>query len=149
MGLGPPVPPKPGASDPRVRFRHRIRLTPKAVSVAAWIEAENAKGHVCACGCGNPIRILPQHHSQGIPKYLQAHHPMAMTQETRRPREAGLLTLGIVTKELGVSATTLRRLEGKLFEAVPRQGKRQMRVFTPEQVEVLREALREKTRRGP
>lgn len=44
--------------------------------------------------------------------------------------------------------TTLRRLDGKLFEPVQRQGKRKMRVFTAEQVEVLREALRENTRLG-
>ncbi|WP_437953422.1 MerR family transcriptional regulator [Sorangium sp. So ce296] len=68
--------------------------------------------------------------------------------ETHRLKEAGLLTSAVVTKELGLSATTLRRLEGKLFEPVPRQGKRQMRVFTSEQVEVLREALWEKTRLG-
>jgi hypothetical protein len=44
---------------------------------------------------------------------------MAMTQETRRLREAGLLTLAVVTKELSISATTIRRIEGKLFEPVP------------------------------
>jgi hypothetical protein len=141
--------PKPGTSDPRVRFKHRVQLARKAVPIAAWIEAENAKGHTCACGCGKPIRVLRQHHWEGIPRYLRAHHPMAMTQETCRLREAGLLTLAVVTKDLGISATTLRRLEGKLFEPVARQGKRQMRVFTSEQVEVLRKALRENTRLGP
>jgi len=74
---------------------------------------------------------------------------MATTKEVRALREAGLLTAPDVAKALGIGATTLRRLEGKLFEPVQRQGKRKMRVFTPEQVEVLRKELREKSRLGP
>ncbi|XYH98459.1 MerR family transcriptional regulator [Sorangium sp. So ce1128] len=135
--------------DPRVRFRQRVRLARKKGSVAAWIAAENAKGHTCACGCGKPIRILPSHHSRGIPRYLRAHHPMAVTMETRQLKEAGLLTSTAVARMLGIGKTTLRRLEGTLFEPAPRQGSRKMRVFTPEQVDVLRKTLREKTRLGP
>ncbi|WP_437796447.1 hypothetical protein [Sorangium sp. So ce693] len=53
-----------------------------------------------------------------------------------------------VAPMLCIGTTTLRRREGKLFEPVPRQGRRKIRVFKPEQVEVLRESLREKTRLG-
>ncbi|XYH92934.1 MerR family transcriptional regulator [Sorangium sp. So ce1128] len=72
-----------------------------------------------------------------------------MTMETRQLKETGLLTSTAVARMLGIGKTTLRRLEGKLFEPAPRQGSRKTRVFTPEQVEVLREELREKTRLGP
>jgi hypothetical protein len=141
--------PKPGSSDPRVRLRGRITVPRRIINLSSWVEEENRHGgHVCQCGCRKPIQVLPQHHAKGIPKYLRAHHPMAMTQETRRLREQGLLTSGVVARELGVSFTTLRRLEGKLFEPVPREGKRGLRVFTPEQVEQIREALRKMTRLG-
>ncbi|XXX73038.1 hypothetical protein WMF30_35850 [Sorangium sp. So ce134] len=50
---------------------------------------------------------------------------------------------------LGIGKTTLRRIEGTLFEPAPRQGSRKPRVFTPEQVELIRRTLRERTRLGP
>lgn len=68
--------------------------------------------------------------------------PRSTTREVHAIREAGLLTAADVARALGIGKTTLYRLEGKLFEPVPRQGKRQMRVFTPDQVAVLRKALR-------
>ncbi|WP_437933411.1 MerR family transcriptional regulator [Sorangium sp. So ce341] len=69
--------------------------------------------------------------------------------ETHQLKEAGLLTSTAVARLLGIGTTTLRRLEGTLFEHVPRQGTRKMRMFTPEQVEILRKVLREETRLGP
>jgi AraC-like DNA-binding protein len=76
---------------------------------------------------------------------------MGTTQETKRLREQGFFTSGAVARELGISLTTLRRLEGTLFEPVARHGKRELWIFTSEQVEVLKKALREKTGlgRGP
>jgi hypothetical protein len=73
-----------------------VTVPVKIIDLSAWVDEQNRDGrHVCYCGCGKPIRVLPQHHTQGIPHYLRAHHPMAMTQETRRLREAGLLTSGL------------------------------------------------------
>ncbi|WP_437972232.1 hypothetical protein WMF04_24335 [Sorangium sp. So ce260] len=69
--------------------------------------------------------------------------------ETRQLKEAGLLTSTAVARMLGIGKTTLRRIDGTLFEPAPRQGSRKMRVFTPEQVELIRKTLREKTRLGP
>ncbi|WP_437801290.1 MerR family transcriptional regulator [Sorangium sp. So ce693] len=66
--------------------------------------------------------------------------------ETRQLKEAGLLTSTAVARMLGIRKTTLRRIEGQLFAPAPRQGIRKMRVFTPEQVDVLRKTRREKTR---
>ncbi|XYH98492.1 hypothetical protein ACMHYB_01640 [Sorangium sp. So ce1128] len=51
-----------------------------------------------------------------------------MTMETRQLKETGLLTSTAVARMLGIGKTTLRRLEGKLFEPAPRQGSRKMRV---------------------
>lgn len=64
-------------------------------------------------------------------------------------KEAGLLTSIAVARGLGIGKTTLSRLEGKLFEPAPRQGSREMRVLTPEEVDVLRQTLRERIRLGP
>jgi hypothetical protein len=66
---------------------------------------------------------------------------MATTREVDRLREQGLLTSGAVAQMLGIPLNTLRGLEGRLFDPVPREGKRRLRVFTPEQVERLRSAL--------
>ncbi|WP_437768995.1 hypothetical protein WME77_19155 [Sorangium sp. So ce764] len=54
-----------------------------------------------------------------------------------------------MARMLGIGTTTLRRIEGTLFEPAPQQGSCKMRVFTPEQVELIRKTLREKTRLGP
>ncbi len=54
-----------------------------------------------------------------------------------------------VAKKLGVSATTLRRLKGELFEPAPRNGKRRIRVFMPAPVNEIRIALGTSTLLGP
>ncbi|WP_437994731.1 hypothetical protein WMF26_24990 [Sorangium sp. So ce185] len=56
------------------------------------------------------------------------------------------MTSTSTARMLSIGTTTLRRIEGTLFEPAPRQGSRKMRVFTPEQVDVLRIALREQSR---
>jgi hypothetical protein len=49
--------------------------------------------------------------------------------------------MGQITALLGVCTTTIRRLE-PLLGGVPRHGKRQIMVFSPETVEVIRNLLR-------
>ncbi|MDC0743234.1 hypothetical protein [Polyangium mundeleinium] len=66
--------------------------------------------------------------------------------ETARYRANGYLTAADVARQLGIGTTTLRRLEGKLFDPVARRGTRKIRLFTPEQVKSIRETLKEKTR---
>jgi len=39
----------------------------------AWAEAEDAKGYVCACGCGGQVRVTPRHFKGGIPGYIRGH----------------------------------------------------------------------------
>ena len=38
-----------------------------------WIE-ENTNKHLCACGCGNYIKIERWHYNAGIPKYIHVSH---------------------------------------------------------------------------
>jgi MerR HTH family regulatory protein len=76
-------------------------------------------------------------------------HPMATTREVDRLRGQGLLTSGAVARALGIPLNTLRGLEGRLFNPVRREGKRRLRVFTPEQVERLRAALSESGKARP
>jgi hypothetical protein len=40
----------------------------------AWAVRENAKGHTCACGCGERIRVTARQFKSGVPKWLRAHH---------------------------------------------------------------------------
>lgn len=89
-----------------------------------------------------------QHHSSGVPREVHGHQPKVTTREVQAIHGEGLLTATVVARELGIGATTLCRLEGKLFGPVPRRGKRCIRVFTPEQVERIRGALRTTTRLG-
>jgi hypothetical protein len=70
---------------------------------------------------------------------------MNTTRELGRLRERGLLTSGTVARMLGIKLNTLRGLEGKLFEPVRRESKRGYRLFTAEQFERIREALRKPT----
>ena len=118
-------------------------------SLSEWVEEENARGHYCQCGCERKIRVLRWHHAKGIPRFLRAHNPMAMTMETRKFRAEGYLTVADVAQQLGIGKTTLRRLEGKLFELAPRRGTRKTRLFTAEQMQSIRETLKEKTRLFP
>lgn len=133
---------KPGTIGPSIALDGSVRVTRETTTVSQWVESENAKGHHCQCGCGKPIRVLPQHHSQGIPRYIRTHHPMAMTREVESIRAEGLLTVQQAASQLGIGETTLRRLEGQLFEPPPRRGKRRIRVFTTDQVKQIAAALR-------
>jgi hypothetical protein len=141
--------PKSDTSDPRIRLEGRVRVTRENLSVSEWVAVEDAKGRKCRCGCGEPIRVRPHHHRKGVPNYLQGHHPMATTREVNQLRERGLLTSGAVARMLAIPLNTLRGLEGRLLERVPRQGKRRLRVFTPEQVERLRAVLPEAGKARP
>ncbi len=117
----------------------------EAFSIARWLEEQNRTRHVCKCGCGTPIVVRRHHRYQGIPVYIQNHHPQhyrhAMTVQVEQLQDAGLLTSKKVAELLGIGVTTLRRLEGVLAESVRRYGKRNMRVFTHEEVEALRKAV--------
>ena len=39
-----------------------------------WAAEENAKGHMCGCGCGNKMPITYRHYTFGVPKYLRGHN---------------------------------------------------------------------------
>jgi len=41
-------------------------------NLKAWMQ-EHQDIHPCACGCGETIRILPEHHTRGIPKFINGH----------------------------------------------------------------------------
>lgn len=36
--------------------------------------AEEQGKHLCACGCGEKIRLRPQHFNIGVPKYVHGHN---------------------------------------------------------------------------
>ncbi len=40
----------------------------------AWAAKEDAKRHMCACGCGGRIRVTARQFKRGVPKWLRAHH---------------------------------------------------------------------------
>jgi DNA-binding transcriptional MerR regulator len=129
-------------------LEHSYRLTSQKRTASEWAAAENAKRHPCQCGCGNVIKVIPQHRARGIPGYLKAHHPMAMAKDVRELRADGLLTVTQVAKELGIGPTTLRRLEGTAYPKVPRRGYRDIRAYTSDEVDAIRRWLKEHTALG-
>lgn len=42
--------------------------------VAKWVEEENKKDHLCACGCGEHIEITEKHFEWRIPRYIKGHN---------------------------------------------------------------------------
>jgi len=54
-------------------------LRTPAGAAEALAKAENAKGHVCACGCGRQIVVKPWHHCVGIPRFIRWHQPDVST----------------------------------------------------------------------
>jgi len=106
----------------------------RPMTAAEWAEAENKKGHYCACGCGQRIEVKPQHHapSEGVPRFLSGHHRMSMTEYVERLNAEGFLTVAQAAEALGTSETALRDAEDRGW-AQPRRrewGNRQpMRVY--------------------
>lgn len=43
-----------------------------SIIINKWI-SNNQNKHLCACGCGQYIKILKQHHWERIPKYIRGH----------------------------------------------------------------------------
>jgi hypothetical protein len=66
---------------------------------------------------------------------------MKMTREVAEIRGAGYLTSLDVAKKLGIGVTTLLRLDGKAHPAVPRRGKRGIRLYDRGTIQALRKYL--------
>ena len=135
--LGPPGAGKPGDIGRRVTLSSRIleSLEPK---VTRWLR-ENQGKHRCQCGCGEEIRLLPQHHSRGIPRYRHGHQNHRGHWRVARLRQAGFLTTSEVARALGIGVSTLIRWEGARYPAPPRVAG--IRAYQRTDVDRLREAL--------
>src|SRR5262245_27791127 len=82
---------------------------PRAETVEAWAERMNRSGrHLCQCGCGAALVILPRHRSMGLPRYLHGHHPNPLRRGFDALRKKGYRLVGEVAKLLGVSENTVR-----------------------------------------
>jgi len=85
--------------------------------------------------------VIPAHRTKGMPKYIQGHHPNPLRRGFDALREQGYMLVGDVAAELGVSATTLRRMEaeGVIPEAkrVTYAGGKTVRVYTAEELELI------------
>jgi hypothetical protein len=87
---------------------------PRAETVEAWAERMNRSGrHLCQCGCGAALVILPRHRSMGLPRYLHGHHPNPLRRGFDALRKKGYKLVGDVAKLLGVSENTVRRMEAE------------------------------------
>lgn len=67
------------AGIPRFRYRHGAKgsQNPNYLGVDAWVLEQEGR-HLCACGCGGAVKVLPRHHATGrIPRYITGHHKRA------------------------------------------------------------------------
>lgn len=83
--------------------------------------------------------MIPVHRTRGMPKYIHGHHPNPLRRGFDALKEQGYKLVGEVAAELGVSATTLRRMEA---EGVIPKAKRvdfgrgkSLRVYKAEELE--------------
>jgi len=101
--------------------------------------ARRVHAPTCACGCGFKIEVLPVHRTKGMPQYLRGHHPNSLRGGFDELRGRGYKLVGEVAAELGVSATTLRRMEaeGVIPEArrVKVMSGKLVRVYRAEELE--------------
>lgn len=110
-----------------------------------WATRAQPTAPPCACGCGRLVGLLPQHRSKGVPRYIHGHHPNPIRRAYERLRSRGYRLIADVCSDLGVSQTTLRRLEAE--GVLPKSKRiavlngRSIRVFTDAQVMRLRAAL--------
>ena len=71
---------------PRFLVGHAARVSnPRYKGVDKWV-AENTGKHLCACGCGLPVRVSPKDHSRGLHKYIYGHHPTPRMSGENSPR---------------------------------------------------------------
>ena len=75
------------------------------------ISRAQAEAPLCACGCGQPVRLKARHRTEGPPRYVHGHHPNPIRRAYERLRREGYRLVTEVCQELGISPTTLRRLE--------------------------------------
>jgi len=59
----------------KVRIGGTVRLATRSGAARgeakAWAAAEDAKGYMCACGCGGRIRVTSRQFKTGVPKWLR------------------------------------------------------------------------------
>jgi hypothetical protein len=145
MGL-----PESEPRDPTVRLEHAFRLTRRRIPVREWVDIEAARGRLCACGCGDPIRIAKRHRRAGVPTYRHGHHPGGMTKDVQALRAKGYMTSTDVAKALGIGVTTLLRLMQAAHIDVARVGGRKLRAFTRRDLGQVRKlGLQVESRTGP
>jgi hypothetical protein len=115
------------ASRPTLKLMGIIGLrVSRAETGSQWTYRLQPAAPLCACGCGEQIRLKPQHRcpTKGAPRYIQGHHSTPLRRAYERFRKQGYMFLGEVCRELGISAKVYRRLEvaGKVPRAKRRKG---------------------------
>jgi hypothetical protein len=113
---------------------------PRAETVESWAERMNRSGrHLCQCGCGTELVILPRHRSMGLPRYVHGHHPNPLRRGFDALRKKGYRLVGEVAELLGVSENTVRRMEAE--GVIPKARRvelahgKSVRTFTAKEVE--------------
>lgn len=126
----------------------------RAELVSEWADRMNATPDIrprCACGCGEALVVLPRHRSMGLPRYVHGHHPNPLRRAFAKLRQRGYRLVSDVAKAIGVSATTLRRMEAagmipKAKRVTYARGK-DARAYTAAQVNAMAKA-RERWRKA-
>lgn len=123
------------ASHPKPKLMGIIGLrASRAETGSQWTYRLQPTAPLCACGCGEQIRLRSHHRTHGIPKFIQGHHSTPLRRAYQQARKEGSIYLGEVCRELGISASAYGRLEkSDTVPKVPRRkgiGGVMARVFT-------------------
>jgi hypothetical protein len=116
---------------------------PRAEHRGEWADRMNRQNEAppCACGCGQRVKARAKHRTVGLPRYVHGHHPNPLRRAFEDLRRRGYSFVSDVAKLLGVSATTLRRMEAQgLIPKARRVGYargKEARVYTAAQLNAM------------
>jgi hypothetical protein len=129
-----------------VEVRKNLEIwEPRADRGSRWAARVQPEAPLCACGCGRAVELKGRHRSKGAPRYAHGHHPNPIRRAYDKLCSQGYRLVADVCLELGVSPTTLRRLEVR--GVLPRARRlefldgRSVRAFSDSDVRGARRAL--------
>lgn len=67
------------------------------INLQSWITRQQGQ-HICHCGCGEPIKILKEHHSRGIPRFINGHSARVNNQQCGKGYKLGKSTFKKVSE---------------------------------------------------
>ena len=98
----------PGAPGEPTRVE-TVATISSSNEIDLWLEEQNAKGLMCACGCGQPIEVTRRHYWHGVPKFHSACRHKGMQRKRSSITGDQYINGTELARQLGISRSTLFR----------------------------------------